>query len=133
MSVDRQRRIVFALGWAARILVAVGIGLAGITKFVAPAHWLELFTGWGLPQWFLPVVGHIEIVGGVALLIPRLSFYGALLLGGVMIGAIGTLLIHPTPNFGLTLPAVYIVLLIAIATTRVRMHGVAAADSNPHP
>jgi putative oxidoreductase len=106
--------------WGASIIAALGIGLAGITKFVAPAHWQELFTGWGLPQWFLPVVGAIEIAGGVALLVPRLSLYGVLLLGSVMIGAIGTLLIHPTPHFGIMLPAVYILLLIAIAICRVR-------------
>jgi uncharacterized membrane protein YphA (DoxX/SURF4 family) len=116
-----QRRIGIVLIWAASIITALGIGLAGVAKFAAPGRWQELFAAWGFPQWFLPVAGAIEVAGAVALLIPRLSLYGVLLLGGVMIGAIVTLLIHPTPHFPLTLPGVYIVLLITITTARVRM------------
>jgi uncharacterized membrane protein YphA (DoxX/SURF4 family) len=119
--VSTQRRIGFVLIWAASIITALGIGLAGIAKFAAPGRWQELFVDWGFPLWFLPVAGAIEVAGAVALLIPRVSLYGAFLLGAVMIGAIVTLAMHPTPQFPLTLPAVYIVLLIAIATARVRM------------
>ena len=116
----KKRRSLFVLTWVASILAALGIGLAGITKFVAAAHWRDLFAAWGFPQWFLPVVGALEIAGAVALLIPRLSLYGALVLGSVMIGAIGTLLIYPTPHFPVMLPMSYIVLLIGISIARVR-------------
>ena len=117
----KKRRSLFVLTWIASILAALGIGLAGITKFAAAAHWQELFAGWGFPQWFLPVVGALEIAGAVALLIPRLSLYGALVLGSVMIGAIGTLLIYPTAHFPVMLPMSYIILLTGISIARVRM------------
>jgi uncharacterized membrane protein YphA (DoxX/SURF4 family) len=116
-----QRRIGIVLIWAASTITALGIGLAGVAKFAAPGRWQELFADWGFPQWFLPVAGAIEVAGAVALLIPGISLYGALLLGVVMSGAIITLLMHPTPSFPVALPAVYIVLLTAIATARVRM------------
>jgi putative oxidoreductase len=123
-SFQRQRagkkRSLFVLTWVASILAAFGIGLAGITKFAAAAHWRDLFAAWGFPQWFLPIVGALEIAGAVALLIPRLSLYGALVLGSVMVGAIGTLLIYPTAHFPVMLPVSYIILLIGISIARVR-------------
>ena len=115
-----KKRTLFVLTWVASILAALGIGLAGITKFAAASHWRDLFAAWGFPQWFLPVVGALEIAGAVALLIPRISLYGALVLGSVMIGAIGTLLIYPTPHFPVMLPMSYIILLIGISIARVR-------------
>jgi putative oxidoreductase len=118
------------LTWVASILAALGIGLAGITKFAAAAHWQDLFTGWGFPQWFLPVVGALEIAGAVALLIPRLSLYGALVLGSVMIGAIGTLLIYPTAHFPVMLPIGYIILLGGISIARVRKRTEPAPQSD---
>lgn len=109
------------LVWAASVLVALGIGLAGITKFVGPGRWQVLFRSWGYPQWFSLFVGALEIAGAIALLIPRLTLYGSLVLGVVMLGALGTLVIHPTAQFGITRPVIYLILLIAIATARVRM------------
>ena len=116
----KKRRSLFVLTWVASILVALGIGLAGITKFAAADRWQDLFARWGFPQWVLPVVGALEIAGAVALLVPRLSLYGALVLGSVMIGAIGTLLIYPTPHFPVMLPMSYIILLIGISISRGR-------------
>jgi putative oxidoreductase len=116
-----QSRTAIILVWAASVLVALGIGLAGIAKFVGPGGWQELFRSWGYPQWFLLFVGALEIAGAIALLIPRLALYGALVLGVVMLGALGTLLIHPTAQFGITRPVIYLILLIAITTARVRM------------
>jgi uncharacterized membrane protein YphA (DoxX/SURF4 family) len=116
----KKRRSLFVLTWVASIVAALGIGLAGITKFAAAARWQELFAAWGFPLWFLPIVGALEIAGAVALLVPRLSLYGALVLGSVMIGAIGTLLIYPTPHFPVMLPMSYIILLIGISIARVR-------------
>jgi uncharacterized membrane protein YphA (DoxX/SURF4 family) len=115
-----KKRSLFVLTWLASILAALGIGLAGITKFAAAAHWRDLFAAWGFPQWFLPVVGALEIAGAVALLIPRLSLYGTLVLGNLMIGAIGTLLIYPTAHFPVMLPVSYTILLIGISIARVR-------------
>ena len=115
-----QGRAVKILIWIASIVVALGIGLAGVAKFASPARWQQLFLEWGYPGWFLLVVGTLEIAGGVSILIPRVAVYGALVLGTIMLGAIGTLLIHPTAHFPIMLPAIYVILLVAIATARVR-------------
>jgi uncharacterized membrane protein YphA (DoxX/SURF4 family) len=126
----KKRRSVFVLTWGASILAAVRIGLAGITKFASAGQWRDLFAAWGFPQWFLPVVGALEIAGAVALLIPRVSLYGALVLGSVMIGAIGTLLIYPTAHFPVMLPTSYIFLLTGISIARVRMRTEPAPQSD---
>ena len=50
----------------------------------------EQFAAWGYAAWFATVVGVIEVVGAVLLLIPRVAFYGAVLLLIVMGGAVYT-------------------------------------------
>jgi putative oxidoreductase len=60
----------------------------GIGKISGDIFWAINFDRWGLPEWFIPVVGWTEIVGATLLLIPRVSYYGAILLFGVMLGAL---------------------------------------------
>jgi putative oxidoreductase len=116
-----QRRAREILLWAVTVLIALGIGLVGVAKFLQPDHWRQLFTGWGYPGWFSSVVGVIEVVGAVGLLVPRLASYGAILLGVVMLAALLTLLRHPGGPLGWgATPTVYIVLLAVIAASRWR-------------
>ena len=42
----------------------------------------------GLGQWFRYFTGLLEVLGAVALLVPRVAFYGAALLATVMVGAL---------------------------------------------
>lgn len=84
-------------------LAAAGAKLAGVPMMVAN------FDKIGLGQWFRYVTAILEIVGAVALWIPRARFQGAVLLAIIMIGAVvahvtalGT---NPTPPIVLFLIA----------------------------
>ena len=44
----------------------------------------------GVGRWFLYLTGALEVAGAILLLIPRTSGLGALMLAGVMVGAIVT-------------------------------------------
>src|SRR4051812_47652023 len=72
--------------WTLQALVAVMFVLVGFGKFADP-HWKHNFALWGYPSGFYLVVGAIEIVAGLALLIPRLTVYAALTLIVIMVGA----------------------------------------------
>ena len=89
---DGRRRARTILLWIVTILISLGIGLAGLMKFLQPDHWQSLFAGWGYPKWFSSVVGVAEVVGAVGLLIPRLALYAVMVLVIVMTGALISLL-----------------------------------------
>ena len=72
------------VGLAALFLFAGGSKLAGAPAMVA------LFEAIGVGQWFRAVTGLIEVVSAVALLVPALAPFGALLLASTMVGAIAT-------------------------------------------
>lgn len=73
---------------AAFFLLAGGLKLRG-----APAQ-VDNFAHWGYAEWFLYVIGAVEAAGAVGLLVPRLAGFAALLLGGTMLGAALTHLVH---------------------------------------
>jgi len=72
------------IGLAALFLFAGGSKLAGAPPMVA------LFDAIGIGQWFRVVTGLIEVLSAVALLVPALAPFGALLLASTMIGAVAT-------------------------------------------
>jgi len=63
-------------------LAAAGAKLAGVPMMVAN------FDKIGFGQWFRYVTAILEIVGAVALWVPRMRFFGAVLLAIIMIGAV---------------------------------------------
>jgi putative oxidoreductase len=69
---------------AGMFLFAGGLKLAGAPAMVA------LFDAIGVGQWFRDVTGSIEVVSGLALLVPSLAPFGALLLAPTMVCAIAT-------------------------------------------
>jgi len=83
----------------ARLITASALGLylaqvyvrAGWGKLDGDPPWRVAFVGWGYPGWFRVLIGVVEVAGGVALLIPWISSYGALALSLVMMGAWSTL------------------------------------------
>lgn len=98
-------KVLKVLLWVLTVGAAVGIGLAGGTKFTSSAMWIGLFTLWSYPVWFVYVIGALELSGAVLLLVPRFATYAAVLLGVIMTGAVGTLLMNPgelgaTPAIG---------------------------------
>lgn len=98
--------------WVLQVLVALLFLFAGGTKLIGTAQMVELFDAIGLGQWFRYLTGALEVIGAVALLIPRFIAHGALLLTVVMAGAVITnLVLGENP-----LPAVVLMVISAVIT-----------------
>ena len=76
--------------WILQIVAAGMFLMVGFLKLSGDPRMVGLFDAIGLGQWFRYVTGSLEVLGAVLLLIPRLSGLGALLLVGVMLGAVTT-------------------------------------------
>lgn len=94
--------------WVVQVLTAGMFFLAGGSKLASAPAMVALFDAIGVGQWFRFATGALEVTGAVALLVPALSGLGALLLAGVMTGAIATHLFVVGGN-----PTAPLVLLIA--------------------
>lgn len=73
--------------WALRILMAALFLFAGLAKLSGQQMMVDEFTTVGVGQWFRYVTGLLEVIGGIAILAPSVSAYGAALLLLVDIGA----------------------------------------------
>jgi len=72
-------------------IAAAGMFLmVGFLKLSGNAQLVGLFEAIGLGQWFRYLTGTLEVAGAILLLIPRTSGLGALMLAGVMAGAVMT-------------------------------------------
>ena len=98
--------------WILQIAAAGMFLMVGFFKLSGDPRMVALFDAIGLGQWFRYVTGSLEVLGALLLLIPRLSGLGALLLMGVMLGAVPT---HLFVVGGSPLPA--IILLIVTGVT----------------
>lgn len=98
------------VGLATLFLFAGGSKLAGAPAMVA------LFDAIGIGQWLRAVTGLIEVVSALALLVPALAPFGALLLASTMAGAIVTHLfvVGGSP----ALPGVLLLALLVVVWTR---------------
>ena len=76
--------------WILQIGAAGMFLMVGFLKLSGDPRMVALFEAIGLGQWFRYVTGSLEVLGAVLLLVPRLSGLGALLLMGVMLGAVPT-------------------------------------------
>jgi putative oxidoreductase len=72
--------------WLLQILLALVMVGPGLQKFTSPA-WERMFRRWGYPDHFYLVVGAVEVVAGLALLVPRFASAGAIVLVPVMVAA----------------------------------------------
>lgn len=68
--------------------------MSGAGKFIDPAEWIDKFTAWGIPAWFGPVSGALEIAGGIGLLIPVIRGPAGVGLALFIIGAVATHVVH---------------------------------------
>jgi len=71
----------------AGILVGLLFLLSGAGKLANPAGTAKMFAHFGYPGWFATAIGTVEVLGGIALLIPRIAHFAAGILGVVMLGA----------------------------------------------
>ena len=76
--------------WLLQIAAAGMFLMVGFLKLSGNAQLVGLFEAIGLGQWFRYLTGTLEVAGAFLLLIPRTSGLGALMLAGVMIGAVMT-------------------------------------------
>ncbi|MFN2350286.1 MAG: DoxX family protein [Thioalkalivibrio sp.] len=68
--------------------------LSGGAKLVGLEFEIEAFTRWGYPLWFMYLAGALEVIGGIALLVPRVSALASAGLAAFMIGAVATHVVH---------------------------------------
>jgi uncharacterized membrane protein YphA (DoxX/SURF4 family) len=101
-STSRAANIIL---WVLQIALALMFLMAGVPKLLGNPQMVETFDKIGLGQWFRYLTGGLEILSAVLLLIPRTSGLGALLLVGVMVGAVLThlFIVGGSPMFPLIL------------------------------
>ncbi len=75
-------------------LLAAIFAASGIAKLLALPFEVEAFARWGYPPAFMVLVGALEVAGAAGLLVPRLSALASACLAALMLGAIGTHLLH---------------------------------------
>src|SRR6185295_19795134 len=74
--------------WILQIAAAGMFLMVGFFKLSGDPRMVGLFDAIGVGQWFRYVTGSLEVLGAILLLTPRLSGLAALLLVGVMLGAV---------------------------------------------
>lgn len=84
------------VNWSISIILALLFVAFGFSKLWGPsaARWSARFLNWGYPAGSQYVVGGVEIISGLALLLPRSRKAAAGCLALVMVGALCTHLIH---------------------------------------
>jgi putative oxidoreductase len=97
--------------WILQIGAAGMFLMVGFLKLSGNPQMVGLFDAIGLGQWFRYVTGSLEVLGAILLLIPRLSGLGALLLVGVMLGAVPT---HLFIVGGNPLPAMILLIVTGV-------------------
>ena len=82
--------------WALAILLMVVFVLVGTLKLAGPSatRWSQRFVHWGYPARAAGVIGVLEIVSGLAVLIPKTRRIAAAMIAALMIGALATHLVH---------------------------------------
>lgn len=75
-------------------LLALVFVASGGAKLLALPFETEAFARWGYPLWFMYATGALEVAGAVGLVLPRLSALAALCLAALMLGAVGTHVLH---------------------------------------
>ena len=107
-------RVKSVLLWIITIFLAVVMIGPGSQKFTGPT-WERMFRTWGYPDHFYLLIGAIEVVGGIALLIPKTASASGIVLSIVMVGAAITQRLNGRNGIG---EFVFAALLLVIAYAR---------------
>ena len=84
---QRSRAALIAL-WLTQVALALMFLMAGGSKLAGVPAMVSLFDQVGVGQWFRYVTGVVELSAGIALLVPSVAVFGAMLLIPTMLGAI---------------------------------------------
>lgn len=117
-STPVRRRAATVVLWTLQIALAAAMGAAGASKLAGASEMVQLFDAIGIGQWLRYVTGALEVLGGLLLLVPAAAGPGALLLAGVMVGAVLShlLLLHNSPAAPLALLAGLAIVVYARST-----------------
>ena len=97
--------------WVLQVLAALAFLAAGTMKLVGGPEVEATFEQIGFGQGLRYLTGGLEVLGGALLLVPRLAGVGALLLAGVMVGAVFT---HLALIGGSALPALVLLGVVCV-------------------
>jgi uncharacterized membrane protein YphA (DoxX/SURF4 family) len=103
--------------WTLTVFGTLTMGLAGLSKFTDPSRWQSRFVAWGYPVWFAYAIGSIEMLAAGLLLVPRVAWYAACTLVGVMLAALYTVLTR-TNDMGWHAALLQIAVMSVIAALR---------------
>ncbi len=87
LSKPKGGQLVTIAIWVLRILLALAFGAAAFFKLSGAPMMVAEFGKIGLGQWFRYFTGATELAGVALMLWPRTTFYGALVLLAVCVGA----------------------------------------------
>ncbi|MGH8933838.1 MAG: DoxX family protein [Egibacteraceae bacterium] len=87
-GISTRRKATNVAFGAVQIVAGVGLLASGVLKLAGAAPMVELFDAIGAGQWLRYVTGALEVIGATAMLTRRFAGYGALLLVGVLVGAV---------------------------------------------
>ena len=76
-NLQRGRASLIAL-WLTQVALALMFLMAGGSKLAGVPAMVSLFDAVGLGQWFRYVTGIIEVISGIALLVPSAAIFGAI-------------------------------------------------------
>jgi uncharacterized membrane protein YphA (DoxX/SURF4 family) len=103
--------------WVLSCLLALMFVVTGTSKLADVPPSPDNFARWGYSAAFMHSVGAVEVLCGVGILVPRLAPLAALVLLGVMAGAIKTGVVHHEV-LHIALPLVLVGLLLGVVYLR---------------
>jgi putative oxidoreductase len=117
--------------WTLQILLAVLFLLQAWMKLSGSPAWIARFQRWGYPEHFYLVVGLIELLGAVALVVPRFTRIGAGALMVLMVGAAATHLLHREPQVVTALVLIALLWIVFYARRSQKIPGNTAGNRAP--
>ena len=87
---NRRRVTLDVVLWVFALFLAWVFARQGIAKFSDSSGWANAFRVWHFPAWFRLCVGVAETFAALLLLSRRTASGGAMVIIGVMVGAMGT-------------------------------------------
>jgi uncharacterized membrane protein YphA (DoxX/SURF4 family) len=132
----REARATNAIAvWILSILLAAIFLIAGVPKLTGGSTIvLEAAAMRGYPDWLRIVVGLAEVAGAIALLIPRVSTYGAVALAVLMIPAAITQQLSGEPGVYIPIVLFFVLLFVAWRRNAAALHTeYRSVAGRPHP
>ncbi len=103
--------------WIVTVLLLLGFGGAGLAKVMGAEPMVQPLASYGLPMWFITLLGVGEVVGAIGLLVRPVSSLAALGLAAIAFGAIVNHAVNPPIT--MAIPAIILLVLsLAVAWMR---------------